>query len=363
MAGSRTGDPLISNERATVFGAYGHTGRFVVAELRRRGWTPVLSGRNQGKLTAAALGQAGAEVRVASVDDPASLDAAISGSSVVINCAGPFIDTAIPVVEAAIRSRVHYLDVAAEQSAVFNVFDRFTGDQRITDTVIVPAMAFFGGLGDLLATTAMGEWDSADEICIAVALDGWKPTLGTRLTGQRNPGRRFIFSNGQLERVDPPAGRTWVFPAPFGEQDVAALSLAETITISRHIRTPEIRVFMNLAPLADLRDPQTPPPLAADESGRSSQVFLIDVIARRGRNERRVIARGRDIYAVTAPIVVEAAERVVGGAIRKSGVVAAGDVFDARDFLDSLDPAHVAVEVYEPRRQTAVRGGACVHRR
>jgi two-component system sensor histidine kinase BaeS len=30
-------------------------------------------------------------------------------------------------------------------------------------------MAFFGGLGDLLATTTMGEWDSADEICIAIA--------------------------------------------------------------------------------------------------------------------------------------------------------------------------------------------------
>jgi Saccharopine dehydrogenase NADP binding domain len=342
---SRAGDRVTSNERATVFGAYGHTGRFVVAELRRRGWTPVLSGRNQGKLTAAAQGHAGAELRVARVDDPSSLDAAISGSSVVINCAGPFIDTAVPIVEAAIRSRVHYLDVAAEQSAVLSVFERFRGDQRITGTVIAPAMAFFGGLGDLMATTAMGEWDNADEVCIAVALDGWKPTRGTRLTGQRNPGKRFIFSNGRLQRVDPPAGRKWVFPAPFGEQEVAVLGLAETIIISRHIRTSEIRVFMNLAPLADLRDPETPPPLAEDESGRSSQVFLMDVIARRGRNTRRVIARGRDIYAVTAPIVVEAAQRVVSGAIRTTGVVAAGEVFDARDFLDTLDPAHVAVNV------------------
>jgi Saccharopine dehydrogenase NADP binding domain len=354
-------DRLTSNKRATVFGAYGHTGRFVVAELRRRGWTPVLSGRNQGELTTAAQGQQGAEVRVASVDDPVSLDIALSGSSVVINCAGPFVDTAVPLVEAAIRSRVHYLDVAAEQSAVLSVFDRFRGDQRITGTVILPAMAFFGGLGDLLATTATGEWDSADEICIAVALDGWKPTRGTRLTGQRNLGRRFFFSNGQLKRVDPPAGRKWVFPAPFGEQDVAALALAETIIVSRHIRTPEIRGFMNLAPLAELRDPETPPPLAADESGRSSQVFLMDVIARRGRDERRVFARGRDICAVTAPIVVEAAERVVAGAIRTSGVVAAGEVFDARDFLGSLDPAHVAVNAYEPRRQTLVRDDACVH--
>jgi Saccharopine dehydrogenase NADP binding domain len=337
---------LTSTKRATVFGAYGHTGGFVVAELRRRGWTAVLSGRNERKLTAATQAHAGTELRVAHVDDPASLEAAISGSRVVINCAGPFIDTAGPIVEAAIRSRVHYLDVAAEQFAVLDVFSRFRADQRVRSVVIAPAMAFFGGLGDLMATVAMGEWDRADEICIAVALDSWQPTRGTRLTGERNPGRRFILSNNTLKRADPPPGRKWVFPAPFGEQQVVPRSFAETITISRHLRTPEIRVFMNLAPLADLRNPDTPPPAPADESGRSSQSFVMDVVARRARKERRVVARGRDIYAVTAPIVVEATERVVAGATKTTGVVAAGEAFDARDFLSSLGTAHVAVDFH-----------------
>jgi len=328
-----------------VFGAYGHTGRFVVGELRRRGWTPVLSGRNEERLRAAAQQYRDVDVRVADVDDPASLEAAIAGSDVVINCAGPFIDTSLPIVDVAIRSHVHYLDVAAEQSAVLNVFDRFRGDPRIGGTVIVPAMAFFGGLADLMATTAMGDWDSADEICVAMALDGWKPTRGTRVTGQRNAGRRLIFSNGQLTPEESPLRRRWVFPTPFGEQDVVGLPLTETITISRHIRTPEVRVLMNLAPLADLHDPETPPPAAADESGRSSQMFLMDVVATRGRHARRVIAQGRDIYGVTAPIAVEAAERIASGAVRTTGVVAAGEAFDARDFLGSLESAGVSVEV------------------
>ena len=198
-----------------------------------------------------------------------------------------------------------------------------------------------------MATAAMGEWDSADEICIAVALDSWKPTRGTRLTGERNPGRRFILSGGRLERVDPPPARQWAFPAPFGEQSVVPLSLAETITISRHLQTPEIRVFINPAPLADLRDPNTPPPTPADDSGRSSQIFMMDVVVRKGTQRRRVVARGQDIYAVTAPIVVEAAERVVAGASRTTGVVAAGEAFDARDFLNSLTPAFIAVEFHE----------------
>jgi hypothetical protein len=279
------------------------------------------------------------------VDDSVSLDRALSGAVAVINCAGPFIDTAAPVVDAALRASIHYFDVAAEQAAVLAVFERFANAARDAGVVVGPAMAFYGGLGDLLATAAMGEWDAADEICIAVALDSWKPTRGTRLTGQRNPGRRFIFSNNRLERADPPPGRKWNFPPPFGEQDVVGLSLAETITIPRHLQTPEVRVYINLAPMADVRNPDTPAPTAADESGRSSQIFVMEAIARRGSAERRAVVHGRDIYAIAAPIVVEATHRVVNGLAKRTGVVAAGEVFAAQDFLMTLSPSHLSFEM------------------
>jgi Saccharopine dehydrogenase NADP binding domain len=322
-----------------VFGAAGHTGRFVVSELRRRGLTPILSGRDAAKLNAVAEAHPRSEARVASVDDPASLDRAISGAAAVINCAGPFMDTAAPLIEAAIRGRIHYLDVTAEQPAALAAFERFADTARDTGVVIAPAMAFYGGLGDLLATAAMGDWTDADEVCVAVALDSWKPTRGTRLTGKRNTSRRFVFSNNNLEFLaDPPPRRAWNFPAPFGAQDVVGLGFSEIITISRHLRTPEIHAFMNLAPITDLRNPDTPEPVAADESGRSSQTFLMEAVARRGTEERRAIARGRDIYAITAPIVVEAAERILGGSFKTTGVVAAGEIFDAQDFLRSLRP-------------------------
>ncbi len=338
--------PTIPNRTVVVFGAYGHTGRFVVRELLKRGFTPILSGRDAAKLKEAGNAHPGSEVRVATVDDPASLDRALSGAMAVINCAGPFIDTAAPVIDAALRASIHYLDVAAEQAAVLAVFERFASAARDAGVVVAPAMAFYGGLGDLLATAAMGEWDAADEICIAVALDSWKPTRGTRLTGQRNPGRHFIFSNNRLERADPPPARKWNFPPPFGEQDVVGLSLAETITIPRHLQTPEVRVYINLAPITDVRNPDTPAPTPADESGRSSQIFVMEAIARRGNAERRAVVRGRDIYAITAPIVVEATNRVVNGLSKRTGVVAAGEAFAAQDFLMSLSPSHLSFEMH-----------------
>jgi hypothetical protein len=44
----------------------------------------------------------------------------------------------------------------------------------------------------------------------------------------------------------------------------------------------------------------------------------MEVIARKENAERRAVARGRDIYAITASIVVEATQRVVNGLAAKT---------------------------------------------
>jgi short subunit dehydrogenase-like uncharacterized protein len=77
------------NRMIAVFGAYGHTARFVVAKLRERGWTPVLSGRDAAKLATIAAGSHPVlESRLASIKDPAPLDRTIAGTAAAINCAG-----------------------------------------------------------------------------------------------------------------------------------------------------------------------------------------------------------------------------------------------------------------------------------
>jgi Saccharopine dehydrogenase NADP binding domain len=322
----------------TVFGASGHTGRFVVSELCRRGRMPILSGRDSEKLGAVGHACPVSVIRVASIEEPASLDRALANVAAVVNCAGPFLDTAEAVIDAALRAGIPYLDVTAEAAVAAATFERFADRARAAGIPVVPAMAFFGGLGDLLATVAMDDWQAADEICIAVALDRWNPTRGTRLTGERRGGRRHVFTNGRLEvRSEPPPIGQWDFPAPFGRQEVVGeLSTADCVTISRHLRTPEVRAYMNLRPIADLRDPATPGPTAVDERGRSAQIFLVDVVVRRGSEARRATARGQDIYAITAPLVVEALERILDGRVKAVGAVAAGEAFDARDLLEAL---------------------------
>jgi hypothetical protein len=335
--------------RVAVYGAYGHTGRFVVAELRERGFVPVLAGRDAGKLDKAAA-ETGLEARPAPVDDPAALDRALAGAAAVVNCAGPFAVTAAPVVEAALRAGIPYVDVAAEIEANADTFARFAGPARDAGAVVVPAMAFYGGLGDLLATAAMGDWTAADEAHIAYGLSGWHPTAGTRAAGAvshaRRDGRRVRYANGRLEyrRDDPPALR-WPFPEPMGPRDVIGeFTMADVVTVPSHLPIPEVTTYMTVEAARDMADPETPAPVAADEHGRSAQTFLVDVVVRSGGAERRAVATGRDIYAVTAPLAAEAVERVLTGRTRTTGVASAGEVFDAADFLRALAP-HISLEL------------------
>ena len=309
-----------------VYGAYGHTGRFVVAELRRRGFEPILSGRDAAKLPGG---------RPASVDDPASLDRALEGVAAVINCAGPFAATAIPVVEAAARAGVPYVDVAAEIEANL---DTFALD---VDTVVVPAMAFFGGLGDLLATAAMGDLTAADEVHVAYALSSWRPTAGTLSAGQvsreRRGSKRIRFAGGQLEhRDDALPTLEWAFPAPLGPQPVfGEFSMADVVTIPRHLAVPSVTSYMTVNAAKDL--------FAGGERD-SAESFVVDVVVRAGGEERRIVARGEDIYAVSAPLAVEAVDRILSGRTKVKGVASAGEIFDAPDFLGALSP-HISVEL------------------
>jgi len=337
--------------RVLVYGAYGHTGRFVVEELLRRGLTPVVAGRSPGKLDAYQPPVPGIEKRVAAVEDQGGLRQTMQGCAAVINCAGPFLDTALPVASAAVAVGAHYLDTAAEQAAVQMVYAELGAAALAAGVGVVPAMAFYGGLSDLLVTAALDGSDRVDDIAIAIALNHWWPTAGTRTTGRRNTVPRLVISGGQLREVsDANPTSTWMFPEPFGSQPVVVLPFSEVVAIADHLHVGELRSYLNVAPLDDLRDPRTPPPTASDPRGRSSQRFAVDVVVRQAERTKRVCASGIDIYAVTAPIIVEGAARLLSGQTRRLGARAPGAIFDAADVISALavEAMNVSCSPVEP---------------
>ncbi|WP_175710912.1 saccharopine dehydrogenase family protein [Burkholderia ambifaria] len=332
-----------------VYGATGHTGRFVVAELERRGLGVMRIGRD-----AARLAQGGTDVapwRVASVDDPAALDAALRGAHAVINCAGPYLDTALPLADAALRAGIPYLDLTAEQPSIQTLTDQRDARARAAGVTLVPAAAFYGGLADLLVTAVVDPRRPIERVDVATGLDSWHPTRGTRVTGERNHATRLMQKDGKPTAVPTtPRERRWPFPSPLGDVDVTLLPFSEVMTLARHLRIDTIESWLATLALRDIRDAGTPPPQPVDALGRSAQQFVMDAVVVQHGITHRASASGRDIYAVSAPIIVEATVRLLSGrTLTSGGVRSLGELFDARDFLAALDTIDVSFDTITDR--------------
>jgi short subunit dehydrogenase-like uncharacterized protein len=305
----------------------------------------VLAGRCAAGLADLPAPCGGLDRRIFGVDDP-GLPRALDGVAAVVNTAGPFLDTALPLARAAVAAGAHYLDVTAEQGVVQQLYRELDAPARAAGVAVVPAMAFYGALADLLVTVALDGDLAAERVDIAIGLDRWWPTAGTRLTGARNTAARLVIRDGTLAPLaDPAPTGSWTYPPPLGEQRIVELPFSEVIAIERHLRVRELRSHLNTAPLADLHDTTTPPPTPTGRDGRSAQRFVVDVAVRRGAVGRRLSASGRDIYAVTAPIVGEGVARLLDGRHRGPGASAPGQAFDAADVLAALarHPGGIAV--------------------
>ena len=326
-----------------VYGAYGHTGKFIVSQLLHHGFNPILCGRNKERLSSYSQQYPNLETKVADINQPNSLDSAFSGSDTIVNCTGPYLDTAEPIIQSALRLGKTYIDLSAEQKSVLDIFEKYSDQAKQAKIIIIPAAAFYGGLGDLLSTTLTDGWNEIEDINIYIGLDSWHPTKGTRLTGERNHYQRFVFANGHLQPLQASEPIIWNFPKPMKAIEMIAVPLTEIITISRHLNVKNINTYISLNSIQDIRNTETPEPKPTDEKNRSSQLFCMEVVALNGNKKRNIVAQGKDIYAVTAPLVVEAIKRIIAGKIKKYGVTTLGEVFEATDFLNSLNADEITI--------------------
>src|SRR4051794_40240438 len=188
----------MSTNAIAVYGPTGYTGRQVLAELRRQGITPILVGREPARLDALAAGD---RVRVATLDDAEALRRSFDGASAVINCVGPFESSAEPVGSAAIAAGAHYLDFTAEQAPVIALYERLHPAAVQAGVAIVPAVGFYGGLGDLLVAMTARGLSSPIQVTCAYAVQNWLLTEASRATAGIVAGRRWVTRGGRLELV------------------------------------------------------------------------------------------------------------------------------------------------------------------
>ncbi len=354
--------------RIAVHGAGGFTGRLTVAEVRRRGFTPVLVGRNEERLrrSAAAAGAWDAEVRVAGLAEGEALAAAFADCAAVINCAGPFTVLGQPVVRAALAARTHYLDTAGEEGFIREVLDGFHEEAVRAGVAVVPAMTDDGAPGDLIArlvaervSAAAGPVPEVAEILVADLRGRGVASRGTarsmvavseraaseRAASERVVPEREVFGKDvpgpEMSRrgvVD--GGGPSVVDTEEGPVDVEAFALPGAVTVPRHVRVRRVRTVIR-AEVAALFAALTPDvvdsvPEIPDEAARAASRWLMLAEATgTGGGRARGWVTGSDAYGMTAVIAVEGARRLAEDGA-PAGTLAPAQAFDPAGFLDHL---------------------------
>lgn len=359
-----------------IYGATGYTGRLVAAELVRRGVPVVLAGRNEVRLDEAVahVREAGGEVagvRVAAVDDPQALIAALDGAAAVVNAAGPFVHTGAPVLRAAIAAGVHYVDTTGEQPWIRETFERFGTELERAGVAAVAGMGFDYVPGDLLCHLVGTTAEPLRELVVAYDVTGFEPTRGTmRSSLEMLKGGDVVYEDGAWVPAPPrPPRASVVFPPPVGRRVVSRYPSGEVITVPRHVRTRRVvslistravapppleRALPHLTPAigALLRTPLKERldariaglPEGPPEDRRRAVRWTIVCLARgEDGREARGLVRGPDIYGLTAVTVSHGALLLAAGDL--SGAHAPATAFDAPAFLEHLQPFGVSWEL------------------
>lgn len=232
-----------------LYGAYGYTGRLLAAEALARGHQPVLGGRDGKKL--AALGRdLGLPWQAFDLADPAQTAAHVADFDLVFHAAGPFVHTAVPMIEACLAGRTHYLDITGELG-VLEATLGYDAHAREQGVVLISGAGF-----DIIPTDCLGAYVAAQlpsavrlEIAIKALTNVSAGTVNSMIEmlaalpgGQTSMVRRdgrlvpqalasgaaqVTFSDGRQERV---------YPIPWGD-----LATAETTT-----GIPNVTAYMAL---------------------------------------------------------------------------------------------------------------------
>ena len=307
-----------------LLGATGYTGKLVVTELIRRRLPHRLGGRNPEKLASL---PSDAERFVLDVGEAARLDAFLDGASALISTVGPFVRLGMPVVEAAARNQVPYVDSTGEQQFISEVYERFAD----APVPIVPGCGFDFIPGDLAAAVALADLGGpATEVAVHTQTGAMLPSRGTLRTTVEMADA--MATDARARRVPFPDGVRTAIEFPFGEVPLArhagGADVVTTMVLPAAVapvarRLPSL--LSRLGPLVE-RLPEGPP-----ESLRHRAKFriLAEAIGPTGR--RAVLCEGRDVYGLTARFLVDAAQRVQG-----AGAMAPAEALDPEPFLQAV---------------------------
>lgn len=291
-----------------VYGATGYTGRLVAEEAVRTGLDLAVAGRDRVKVDALAqrLGILG---RVFGLDDPAVLRAELRGARVLLNVAGPFGETAEPLVDACVAEGVHYLDTTAEL-ATYLLAEERSAAAAAAGVMLLPGVGWDVVPSDAVAVHAAARTPSPVRLRVALKVTGGFSRGSVSSAAGIADLLGLVRADGELVRT------AELLPATFdlgtGAEEFNPVPMGDLVTAAHSTGLRDVAVFMRAdgaipAPGAELPEGPT-----AAERLEGRYWALAEVTDADGTVVRSVIETPTG-YTYTQLSAVEAARRVLAG--------------------------------------------------
>lgn len=299
-------------QKLMIYGATGYTGRMVAKCTHAAGLSLILGGRSHISLNQ--LGeQLGVSCSTFTLSESSVIDTALAGVSAVLNCAGPYIDTALPLMRAAIRLGVHYLDISAELDS-YRLAEALDEEATAAGVMLLPGSGGSVAMLGCLAGHAAARVANPSKVAIALRVAG-SMSRGSAISARRNVVTETLTLHDRRLTLRP-VGETAMFDFGNGEVPCFAVTLPDIITIGRSTGIPDVETYVhvcgNAFPEGDLIILPDGPDAAEREDNRYQAA--VAVTAADGRIARSVLDTVNG-YSFTTMAAAEAARRVFAGEV------------------------------------------------
>ncbi|SDE53543.1 Uncharacterized conserved protein [Belnapia rosea] len=307
--------------RLMIYGATGYTGRMAAARARAAGLDLIVAGRDEARL--AELGRSlGVEHRAFALDQDAPIDAALHDAAALLNCAGPFLRTADPLMRGAIRAGTHYLDIAAELDS-YRLAEAYDAQARTAGVMLLPGSGGSVAMLGSLAGRAAERVGHPHTIRVALHVAG-AMSRGSAISARENLTAECLeWIDGALQIREPGTTRNFDFGA--GPVSCFAVTLPDLLTLRRALQAPNIGTFVHLSgnafPTGDLD--ALPDGPSAEERDANRYQASVEVTGAGGETVRAILDTVNG-YSFTPLAAVEAARRVLAGEARPGFQTPAG---------------------------------------
>ncbi len=229
-----------------IYGANGYTGKLIVDKAINFDYDITIAGRSVKSIY-----EMGKEYNLPYLSfSPIEIESnpkILKEFDIMLNCAGPFSQTAKPIIDACLKSNTHYLDITGEID-IFRLGKSYHQKAIDSNVIICPGVGFDVIPTDCLASRLNESLPNADELILGFESTAGKISPGTMATSIESLGYGGrIRKNGEILKV-PLVYKSHKFDFGNGSKTMVTIPWGDVATAGYSTRIPNISVYIPMHP-------------------------------------------------------------------------------------------------------------------